>query len=115
MQDMEAISCNSNSVTAVHQDDHAIGTRNIDTTLTAELAAASTATIDDCAKPADSGLSGSPISVVSKCHQDVKSDNMLLSEIGCSFKLSDTAGTMQKMDSSTGHLQPARKVCTWFC
>lgn len=113
MQDIEAISCNSNSVTAVCQDDHTIGTRNIDTTQSAELAAASTATIDACAKSADSGLFSSPISAVSKCHQDVKSDNMLLSEIGCSFQLSGTAGTMQKMDSrSAEHLQPARKVCT---
>ncbi|KAG1333931.1 protein RRP6-like 2 [Cocos nucifera] len=109
-QDMEPISCNSNLVTAVGQDDHTIGTRNIDTTQSAELAAASTAIIDDCAKSADSRLFSSPISAVGKCHQEEKSDNMSLPEIGCSLKLSDTAGTMQKMDGgSTEHLQPSRK------
>lgn len=115
MQDMEAVSYNSDLVTAVGQDDNTVDTRNIDTTLSAELAAASTATVDDCAKPADSGLFSSPISVVSKC-QEEKSDNMSLSAIGCSLKLSDTAGTMEKMDSgSTEHLQRARKVRIWFC
>ncbi|XP_073109646.1 protein RRP6-like 2 isoform X2 [Elaeis guineensis] len=110
-QDMEAISCNSNLVTAVGQDDHTIGARNIDTTHSAELAAASTATIGDCTKPADSGLFSGPICALRKCHQEEKSDNMLLPENGCSLKLSDTAGTMQKMDSgSTEHLQPARKA-----
>lgn len=116
VQDMEAVSYNSDLVTTVGQDDHTVGTRNIDTTKSAELAAGSTATVDDCAKLADSGLFSRPISAVSKCHQEEKSDIMSLSEVGCSLKLSDTAGTMQKMDNgSTEHLQRARKVRRWFC
>lgn len=109
-QDMEEVRSNSDLVSAaedpmgssVGQDDLADGTRNIDTKQNAELAAA---------KPTDSGLSSSPVSVVSKCQQEEKLEGMPLSETGCSLKLADMAGTMQKTDyGSTEHFQPARKA-----
>nr|XP_010932653.1 protein RRP6-like 2 isoform X1 [Elaeis guineensis] len=118
MQDMEAASYNPDLVTAAAYqmtsavgEDRTDGTRKTDTMQSAELSAGSTATMDDFAKPADTGHFSSPISAVSKCQQEEKSENMQLSEIGCSLKLSDPAGTMQSMDSgNTNPVQPSRKA-----
>lgn len=117
MQDTEAVSCNSDLVTtaeyqmaSVVGEDCIDGTRMIDTMWSAELAA------DNSAKPADTGHFRSPVSAVSMCQQEEKLENMQLSEIGCSLKLSDPAGTMQNMhNGNTKHVQPAGKVRTWFC
>ncbi|EHA8589139.1 protein RRP6-like 2 [Cocos nucifera] len=116
--DTEAVSYSPDLVSAAEYqmtsavgEDRTDGSRKIDAMQSAELAPASTGTMDDCAKPADTGRFSSPISVVSKCQQEEKSENMQLSGIGCSLKLSDTTGTMQSMDSgSTNPVQPASKA-----